>query len=254
MTPPADISSRRPRGRIWLRHGWAGALTAIINVAVVMFLAVWARPARPQAPLQLRAVPVDVVDLTAEEMDLSQAESPADQARVEPPPRPALPAPPVPRMPAPAPALEAPPPLSAGSIRIAAGPVDVPAYVPEAAVPAPVRPGPVAPGPVRPSPLPERPRRLGAARQPVLIQPPDLADYYPRRARMKGVTGRTTVRLTIAPDGRVTDVRVLASTPPGVFEVAARRVGRVLRFRPAVRDDRPVPAAVSLNLIWRLED
>jgi protein TonB len=87
----------------------------------------------------------------------------------------------------------------------------------------------------------------------VLIEPPDLAAYYPRRARMQGVAGTTRIRLTLAADGRVTEVEVLDSTPPGVFEMAARRVGEALQFRPAVRDGRPVAARVSLNLVWRLE-
>jgi len=87
----------------------------------------------------------------------------------------------------------------------------------------------------------------------VLLRPPDLAEYYPRRARMRGTTGSTRLRLTVDADGRVADVEVLDATPTGVFEHAARRVGRSLSFRPALRNGRPVPARVTLRLVWRLE-
>jgi TonB family protein len=86
-----------------------------------------------------------------------------------------------------------------------------------------------------------------------MIKPPNLSDYYPRRARMREITGRTQVRLTLDADGKVVRVEVLSSTPEGVFEVAARRVGRSLRFQPALRNNRPVATAVVLNLVWRLE-
>ena len=123
---------------------------------------------------------------------------------------------------------------------------------PGPAAPGPVEPAPAAPGPV-PNATPTAERKPGTTRGPVFIDPPDLAAYYPRRARIEGVAGRTSIRLTLAADGRVTDVEVLDSTPPGVFETAARRVGAALQFQPAMRDGRPVAATVSLNLVWRLE-
>jgi TonB family protein len=87
----------------------------------------------------------------------------------------------------------------------------------------------------------------------VLLRPPDLADYYPRRARLSGTTGRSTVRVTVDERGAVTGVAVVDSTPPGVFDHAATRVARTLRFRPALRDGRPTRSAVSIDMIWRME-
>ena len=71
---------------------------------------------------------------------------------------------------------------------------------------------------------------------------------------MRGTTGRTAIRIIIDADGKVTSVETLSSSPRGVFENAARRVGMSLRFHPALRNGRPVGARVSLNIVWNLED
>jgi protein TonB len=70
---------------------------------------------------------------------------------------------------------------------------------------------------------------------------------------MRGTTGSSRIALTVDAGGRVTAVEVLDSEPAGVFEQAARRLGRALSFRPALREGRPVAARVTLRLVWRLE-
>lgn len=94
---------------------------------------------------------------------------------------------------------------------------------------------------------------VGQSEGPQLLAPPDPAAYYPYAARANGTTGNTLVRLSVGGDGAVTAVEVVESAPPGVFEDAARRLGRALRFRPAMANGRPVPARVELRLNWRLD-
>jgi len=250
MTTDDHNSKRRPPASAWARHAGAAAAAVVLNVALVVFLSAWSRPSGPPARPATLAVPLEVVDLPAEEMEIVPSEPPAHAAPAEPPPveRP-LPTPRVPEMPAPSVRLEVPARAGMDAVAIPEVPPELPEFAALPVVAPPARVGPVVP-----TPKPRPPRKVALSRGPMLLQPPDLSDYYPRRARMRAVTGRTTVRLTVSAEGRVTDVAILASTPEGIFEIAARRVSRTLRFRPALRDNRPVPAVVSLNLIWKLED
>jgi len=241
---------RRWAGAAWARHGAALATALVLNGALVYFLVAWRSRERHAGPTPVRAVPLRVVETEPRRADLAEPE-PAEAVVVEPPEAPPLPVPPVPQMPATL-VLEAPAPLE---VPLSASPAtDVPLYVSKALDPVLGAPAPVRVRPPAPAAAPgARPQRVGSSRGPVMVKPPNLSDYYPRRARMRGVTGKTQVRLTLDADGKVAQVAVLSSTPEGVFDTAARRVGRSLRFQPALRENRPVATSVVLNLVWRLE-
>ena len=240
----ASHRTQEPAARRWFRHSAAVLATLALNVLLVAFLMAWMERSRRERSRPLWAVPVEVTDAVPEEMEVAD-ETADDVAGAPLPPEPVLPALPLPERAA----VEA---SASGALpllfdAIATPSLEIPPYSVEApaAGPAPARPAAKAgPGPTR---------RVGTRRGPVLIQPPDLAAYYPRRARMGGVTGKTSVRLTVGADGRVRGVEVLSSTPAGVFENAAQRVGRSLQFRPALKNGRPTAVTVSLNLIWRIE-
>lgn len=248
MKAAATNRMHEPPAKRWTRHSAAVLATLMLNVLLVAFLVAWMGQNRGERPTPLWAVPVEVIDAAPEEIDQAD-EAPNDVAADVPaPPEPALPVPPLPERPS----VDASPPAAFPVVfdAVRAPSLDVPPYSVQVADSAPQAPAPVRRVP-KAGPTPQR--KVGASRGPILVQPPNLEDYYPRRARMRRVTGKTSVRLTVGADGRVTDVQILNSTPPGVFENAARRVGRSLQFRPALRNDRPAAAAVSLNLIWRLE-
>ncbi len=248
MKAAANNRMHEPPARRWTRHSAAVLATLVLNVLLVAFLVAWMGQSRRERPTPLWSVPVEVIDASPEEMDLVD-EAPHDVAADVPaPPEPTLPVPPLLERPSVDPSPSAAFPVVFEAVR--APSLDVPPYSVEAAESASHAPAPV-PGMPKAGPTPQR--KVGASRGPLLVQPPNLEDYYPRRARMRGVTGKTSVRLTVGADGRTTNVQILNSTPPGVFENAARRVGRSLQFRPALRNDRPTAAAVSLNLIWRIE-
>lgn len=81
----------------------------------------------------------------------------------------------------------------------------------------------------------------------------DLDRYYPRSARMRGITGTSRVRIAISAEGRVTAVEVLESSPAGVFEQAAERLAHGLRFRPATAAGAPVPSVQDTTITWMMK-
>ena len=235
-----------------------------LNAALVLFLVAWRQRDRQSAPEPVAIVPLQVVETDLEETEPETPDAPDEPAPTEPPPEPPLPEPPPPEIAVAEPPLDAPqpPPIEIALTHTA----DVPLFAAEVVVPPPAPPPPPKPKPPpprpkprpapkpRPKPKPQPPPRRGVTRTPTLVEPPDLSAYYPRRARMRGTTGQSTIKLTILEDGRVADVQVLSSTPPGIFDRAAERVGKVLRFRPALRDDRRVAASATVNLVWQLEE
>ena len=97
---------------------------------------------------------------------------------------------------------------------------------------------------------PISPKEVAVASGPQREMIPPLANYYPRRAISRRLTGRTVVRVHVAANGKVQDVQVVSSTPPGVFEAAAQKAARKIRYgeRPAA-----APAVwVEETLEWKL--
>lgn len=95
---------------------------------------------------------------------------------------------------------------------------------------------------------------LGEPDQPAEVESTfDLERFYPRAARLRGITGRSRMRLTIDATGAVANVVVFEATPPGVFEQATERLGHSLRFRPAKRDGKTVASTKDLIIDWTLK-
>lgn len=72
------------------------------------------------------------------------------------------------------------------------------------------------------------PPRTPPARTPRLLQ--DAAPRYPLPALRRKVEGQAEVAFTIQPDGSVRDVRLLSSTPAGMFDDSAVAVASRWRF------------------------
>lgn len=81
----------------------------------------------------------------------------------------------------------------------------------------------------------------------------DLERFYPRAARLRGLQGRSRLRLSIDERGVVTNVEVYEATPPGVFERATEQLGRSLPFTPARRGGAPVASTKDLIIDWTLK-
>lgn len=76
---------------------------------------------------------------------------------------------------------------------------------------------------------------------------------YPDRARKKGVSGSVQLSLLVGVDGAVRDAKVLQSSPPEIFDMAALDAVRQWRFSPAMYEGRPVPIRVTQTLRFGFE-
>ena len=74
-----------------------------------------------------------------------------------------------------------------------------------------------------------------------LIQ--DAGPVYPEAAKAQGIEGWVRLRYDITLDGRVENLAVVESSPPGVFDAAAMAAVAQWRYRAAVIDGSP--SAVS---------
>lgn len=106
-----------------------------------------------------------------------------------------------------------------------------PALEPAAAAPA---AAPSAPAPVAPA----HAAAPGSAEE--LVPLMEVRPEYPTRAAAAGIEGTVTLRFTVDAEGRVEDIEVIASEPPGVFDRAARRAISRSRFVPRQENGAPV--------------
>ena len=103
------------------------------------------------------------------------------------------------------------------------------------------------PPPPPPPPLPvRRAAQIDASSR---LQPP-----YPATELRAQRDGRVQVRVTIGPDGRVTDIALLSATSDAFWLVTREQALRHWRFRPATVDGRPVQDTKVMSLVFRIED
>lgn len=76
---------------------------------------------------------------------------------------------------------------------------------------------------------------------------------YPKAARARGTTGRVVLQLLVDERGRVAEVRVLTSDPPGIFDEAATAAARGWLFEPGRDGDTRVQAWVRQTIRFELE-
>jgi protein TonB len=159
-----------------------------------------------------------------------------------PPPPPDQPENPPPPIVAPPPAVQLNAPASQVQTVQEAAPLP-PAPVFTAAPPAPPAPPPAPPAP-KFSAKPAAPKG----------NPGDWAtsDDYPARALREEREGTTRFRVTVGPDGKVTDCQVTASSgSPDLDEAACKNITRRARFAPAVdTNGSPTTGSYSNAIRW----
>ena len=79
------------------------------------------------------------------------------------------------------------------------------------------------------------------------------APKYPRRARRRHQQGAVKLRFAVQPDGRVEDIQVVWSRPPGVFDREAKRTLARWRFEPARKHGRAISARASQVITFKLD-
>ena len=250
MQTREDIGRQRATGRAWLRHAGAVLAALALNAGLMLYLASWSADIAAEERGPVRTLPVRVTDLEPPEEPLTEPDRrPTVSRQPARPTRVSLSQPAPPAMPSLATDVSVPalPTMDTPEVAFESD-LSVPVYTPEAGAPSKLSlVAAVWTGET------EQSGTGSGSSSPVLIRPPDLSAYYPYRARLKSITGQTEVRLEVDTEGSVADMEILTSEPPQVFDEAARRVCRTLRFEPARRNGRKVSSTVRLTLVWRLE-
>jgi TonB family protein len=75
---------------------------------------------------------------------------------------------------------------------------------------------------------------------------------YPAKARNHQQEGWVDVEFTVSETGKVQDAAVRAASSPGVFDDAALKAVNQWRYRPLLRDAKPVPVRTQIRLRFTL--
>ncbi len=82
-----------------------------------------------------------------------------------------------------------------------------------------------------------------------------VAPIYPRRALTRGLEGWVLLEFTVTKLGTVTDIKVLESDPPNIFDRAAVSAASKFKYKPKVVNGEPIDTAGVLHRIsFELED
>lgn len=120
-------------------------------------------------------------------------------------------------------------------------------------------PHPVAPPPVQmaaqPAPPPRLPPKPQGITAPVSIGGSHSCENeYPPIAVRLNQQGTTTIKFTVDPNGRVSDVRVVGSSGHDSLDEAAVRCASSWHYKPALADGHPVPAPWTTDVQWKLQN
>jgi len=76
----------------------------------------------------------------------------------------------------------------------------------------------------------------------------EVSPTYPERARREGIEGRVILEYTISEEGFPVDIRIVESTPPGVFDAVAINALSQWRYIPArkIGDRVEIPEAEAV--------
>ena len=75
---------------------------------------------------------------------------------------------------------------------------------------------------------------------------------YPEEALRRNVEGWVDVSYSVTADGKVNSVKVLASSPAGVFDKAATRAVSRARYKPMMQAGKPIAVSTKLRIAFRL--
>ena len=77
---------------------------------------------------------------------------------------------------------------------------------------------------------------------------------YPTSAFENNQSGEVVLRVEVDAQGRVSDVRVLSATIPGVFDAASIAAARQWTYRPAMKDGKAVAGAVRIPVNFAMTE
>jgi periplasmic protein TonB len=105
--------------------------------------------------------------------------------------------------------------------------------------------------------------RLRSARAAVVTGPREVAEAsltrtrtldidYPTDALSSKTEGKVEVGYIVTPKGAVSDLKVLSSSPPGIFDKAAAGAVARLRYKPVLEGGKPIAVSTRMLVIFRL--
>jgi periplasmic protein TonB len=105
--------------------------------------------------------------------------------------------------------------------------------------------------------------RLRSARAAVVAGPQEVAEAsltrtrtlnieYPSSALADKTEGMVEVAYIVTPKGAVSDLKVLSSSPPGVFDKAAAGAVSRLRYKPVLNGGNPIAVSTKILVKFRL--
>lgn len=80
-----------------------------------------------------------------------------------------------------------------------------------------------------------------------------VAPTYPRNAKQARIQGSVTMEVLIRPDGTVSNVKVMTSDPPRIFDQAAVMAMERWKFRPKIVDGNAVAQRAKQTIEFTLE-
>lgn len=80
------------------------------------------------------------------------------------------------------------------------------------------------------------------------------APKYPKSAFEQGVSGKVVLRVEVDAQGRTGDIRVLTSTPAGVFDAVSIAAAKEWTFEPALQDGKAVASALKIPMTFKLDN
>jgi TonB family protein len=87
--------------------------------------------------------------------------------------------------------------------------------------------------------------------QAIIISKPPPS--YTKEARRNSVQGFVKLRVLLAADGKISRVRVLRGLPAGLTESAIKSACKI-KFKPALKDGRPVARWIVAEYVFRISD
>lgn len=97
---------------------------------------------------------------------------------------------------------------------------------------------------------------MSAFRLTEVDQPPRVLrvfpPQYPYRAKRDGIEGHVMLKFVVDVNGLARESRVVEAEPEGIFEESALRALERYRFRPAVKNGKPVSCIVNLPVSFQL--
>lgn len=86
--------------------------------------------------------------------------------------------------------------------------------------------------------------------QPAVIS--QIRPIYPFRAKTRGIQGKVNLEFTVFEDGTTGDAAIISSSPPAIFDEAARQAVLKWRFKPGIKNGKPVVSRMKILISFDL--